>query len=248
MPKPVFSPPSFYKQTHPDQETYLNSINYNKTLSVAMAEFSYVRMEKHRGLVLDNIKKLLEHKEDLIKTLGLSEDQFNDFSNKLIQRAEQHDLSKYLEPEKIAYIYLNWKFDQEKIHKMEYNYPDRIQEIVNQAIQHHYQHNSHHSEFHCYKEDGTQEDNKEKIKELLKNMSNLDLLEMVADWMAVSQEYGTKCTDFAKATIGDDKAKPFSEEQKTKIFKLINLFEPEYQAKFEKPLQQDENTTVSFRK
>ncbi len=29
----------------------------------------------------------------------------------------------------------------------------------------------------------------------------MDLLEMVADWMAISQEYGTKCTDYAKATI-----------------------------------------------
>lgn len=179
-----------------------------------MAKFSYARMRKHRKYVLNNIKILLTHKQNLMETLDLSEDQFKDFSNKLIQRGEQPDLSKYSEPEKIAYIYLNWKFYQEKTYLKKYEYPEGIEKIVKQAIQHHYQHNSHHSEFHCYKEDGTQEEDKAKIKDLLKNMSHLDLLEMVADWMAISQEYGTKCIDYATATIGDDKAKSFIEEQK----------------------------------
>lgn len=32
--------------TLPNKETYLNTINYNDTLTRAMAEFSYDRMEK----------------------------------------------------------------------------------------------------------------------------------------------------------------------------------------------------------
>ncbi len=114
MPQTLFFIPSFYSQTHPNKETYLNSINYNETLIVSMAEFSYDRMEKHRKYVLNNIKTLLAHQNTLMETLDLSKHQFNNFPNKLIQRAEQHDLSKYSEPEKMAYIYLNWKFDQEK--------------------------------------------------------------------------------------------------------------------------------------
>lgn len=232
----------------PNKETYLNNINYNDTLTRAMAEFSYDRMEKHRGLVSNNIEKLLEHKEDLMKILGLSDDQFYTLKKELKKRAEQHDLSKYSDSEKIAYIYLNWKFHIIKTEKGEYHYPDGIEKIVDQAIQHHYQNNSHHSEFYCFRKDGTQEnkEDKVKIKELLKNMSDFDLLEMVADWMAVSQEYGTKCEDFAKATIGDDKPKPFSKEQKTKIFTLISLFEPKFQVKLNNPLP-DENKTVKFR-
>ncbi len=72
-------------------------------------------------------------------------------------------------------------------------------------------------------------------------MNDIDLLEMVADWMAISQEYGTKCSDYAKATIGDDKAKPFSEEQKTKIFKWINLFETVHPAHDESEFLQEKN-------
>ncbi len=97
-----------------------------------MAEFSYARMEKHRKYVLNNIKTLLAHKKNLMESLDLSEDQFNDFSNKLLQRAEQHDLSKYSEPEKIAYIYLNWKCDQEKTYSKKYKYPEGIEKMVKQ--------------------------------------------------------------------------------------------------------------------
>lgn len=247
MPQTLFFTPSFYNHKYPDQETYLNSINYNETLTVSMAKFSYNRMEKHRKYVLNNIKTLLAHKKSLMETLDLSEDQFNDFSSQLIQRGKQHDLSKYSEPEKIAYIYLNWKFDQEKTYSKKYQYPEGMEEIVKKAIQHHYQHNSHHSEFYCYKEDGTREDDKKRIKVLLKNMNDVDLLEMVADWMAISQEYKTKCTDYAIATIGDDKAKPFTEEQKIKIFKWINLFEPTHQAN-DKSEFIKENNSIQFGK
>lgn len=153
-----------------------------------------------------------------MKILGLSDVQFYTLKKELKKRAEQHDLSKYSDSEKIAYIYLNWKFHIIKTEKGEYHYPDGIEKIVDQAIQHHYQNNSHHFEFYCVRKDGTQEnkEDKVKIKELLKNISDFDLLEMVADWMAVSQEYGTKCEDFAKATIGDDKPKTFFKRTKNK--------------------------------
>lgn len=229
--------------TPPDEETYLNKLNSHETINKEemekMAKFSHKRMGKHRELVINNITKLLEQK-DLKQILALSEQQFDEFKHQLIERGKQHDLSKYSEPEKTAYIYLNWKFDQEKTHKKKYDYPAGIQEKVNEAIQHHYRNNSHHSEYFCFKADSTKETDEERIKVLLKNMNNLDLLEMVADWMAVSQEYGTKCADYAKTTIGDDKAKPFSEEQQIIIFKCITLFEPE--AKFEILLQQDNET------
>lgn len=232
----------FFTTSHscalPNKETYLNNISYNDMLTRAMAEFSYDRMEKHRSLILNNIEKLLEHKEDLMKILGLSDDQFNAFKKELEERGEQHDLSKYSDPEKIPYIHLNWKHHMEKDLKKEYVYSDEIRETIDNAIHHHWKVNSHHPEFHYFKDDNTLEDNKEKIKHSLEKMSNLDLLEMLADWMAVSQEYKTDCKEFAKNNIGDDKRWPFSEEQKTKIDRIVDTLEQALQANNDSSYQQ----------
>lgn len=229
----------------PSKTAYLTSLNFNESLTREMAEFSYDRIVKHRKIVMENINTLLGQ-NDLKNTLALSEQQFNEFKNKLIERGEKHDLSKFSDPEKIAYIYINWKHHSEKTLNIDYPCPVTIKQKVNEAIQHHFQNNSHHSDFFCYKPDNTRENNKEKIKALLKNMNDLDLLEMVADWMAVSQEYQTSCTDYAVKTIGDDKAKPFSEEQKIKIFKWISLFELEHQIQSNPVMQQKEKKTVTF--
>lgn len=221
----------------PTKTDYLASLNFNNLLTKEMAEFSYDRMEKHRKLVLENIKTLLEQ-INLKETLALSEKQFNDFKIELMERGKQHDLSKFFEPEKTAYVYICWKHHSEKTLKQDYPYPDEIKPKISLAIQHHFQNNSHHSDFYCYKEDNIREKNKEKVKELLKNMHDLDLLEMVADWMAISQEYQTSCIEYAIKTIGDNHSKPFCEEQKTKIFKWISLFEPTHQAKDNLELQE----------
>jgi hypothetical protein len=69
-------------------------------------------------------------------------------------------------------------------------------------------------------------------------MSNLDLLEMLTDWMAVSQEYKTDCKEFVKNNIGDGKRWPFSEEQKTKIYKIMEALEQALQANNDSSYQQ----------
>jgi hypothetical protein len=211
----------------PTKKKYLDSFTFNETLTIEMAEFSYERMKKHRKLVQNNIESLLKQK-NLNKCFSLTE--FHEFKNRLIERGEKHDLSKFLEPEKLAYVYINWKHRVKKDHKEDlkiaYEYPTEMVQEINKAIHHHWQVNSHHAAFHCFKEDNTLEDNKEKIKQLLEKMTSLDLMEMVADWIAMNQEYKGNCKEHAEKNIGDDKKWPFSEEQKTKIFTLIDLLEP----------------------
>ncbi len=69
-------------------------------------------------------------------------------------------------------------------------------------------------------------------------MSNLDLLEMLADWVAISQEYKTDCKEFVKNNIGEDKRWPFSEEQKTKIDKIMDTLEQTLHANNDSSYQQ----------
>lgn len=205
--------------TSPPLQHYLASFSFNTTLTEEMAIFSHRRTLKHQTYVFNNLKVLSQ--QNLKECLFLDETflckkELEKLKEQLIKRGQNHDKSKFIDPEREAYVYINWKHHMEKDLKKESTYSDEIREKIDNAIHHHWKVNSHHPEFHYFKDGNTLEDNKEKIKLSLKNMSNLDLLEMLADWMTVSQEYKTDCKEFVRNNIGDDKRWPFPEEQKTK--------------------------------
>ena len=56
-------------------------------------------------------------------------------------------------------------------------------------------------------------------------MTTLDVVEMVADWMAMSQEYGSICEDFAKNNIGPEKRWNFSPAKQELIYEIIQEME-----------------------
>ena len=224
----------------PTLQQYLAFFSFNTTLTEEMAIFSYERTLKHQTQVFNNLKILLQQNLKgclFLDETFLCEKELEKIKDELIKRGQNHDKSKFLDPEREAYVYINWKHHMEKDLKKEYAYSDEIQEKIDKAIHHHWKVNSHHPEFY-FKDGNTLEDNKEKIKHSLKKMSNLDLLEMLADWMAVSQEYKTNCKEFVKNNIGDDKRWTFSEEQKTKINRIVNTLEQAPHANNESSYQQ----------
>ncbi|WP_342226987.1 DUF5662 family protein [Rickettsiella endosymbiont of Rhagonycha lignosa] len=214
--------------TSPTLQHYLASFSFNTTLTEEMAIFSHGRTLKHQTYVFNNLKVLSQ--QNLKKCLFLDEtflckNELEKLKEELIKRGQNHDKSKFIDPEREAYVYINWQHHMEKDLKKEYIYSDEIREKIDNAILHHWKVNSHHPEFYYFKDGNTLEVNKEKIKHSLEKMSNLDLLEMLADWMAVSQEYKTDCKEFVKNNIGDGKRWPFPEEQKTKIDKIMDALE-----------------------
>lgn len=126
-----------------------------------------------------------QHIQRVINNMNLM-DGFKNISLQTLQeRGAAHDQSKYEEPERLAYIWLTWYHKQRK-DGVDIEYPDGVQEAVNKAIKHHTESNRHHSEAHTSVND----------------MSCLDVVEMVCDWTAISQEYGADtCLAWVEANV-----------------------------------------------
>lgn len=90
-------------------------------------------------------------------------------SSRLKQRGEQHDRSKFQEPEFSVFTSTREKFKDVKYGTPEY------QERVNEAkvaVDHHHANNRHHTSFH---------------KNGVNDMSLIDIMEMLADWKAAER-------------------------------------------------------------
>jgi hypothetical protein len=134
--------------------------------------------------------------------------EFREFDGtELMQRAEVHDASKFEEPERSAYIELNWR----KFKGDEAKTPE-----IDKAVLHHITTNRHHPEFGKEPIKGKPTDASE--------MTNLDIAEMVADWQGMSEELKTNTAREWYEAEGD-KRWIFTPEQKALIDKLLKVFE-----------------------
>ena len=121
---------------------------------------------------------------------------------------EAHDQSKFDPVERVGYIWITEKYRAQR-EGDEFNPTPRIKDMMERASEHHVHHNKHHPEAH--------RDPNE--------MSYLDLMEMVADWTAMSQELGQNggsAKEWAKENI---KKWDFNEGMKKKIFTLIDVLD-----------------------
>ena len=96
-----------------------------------------------------------------------------DYGDELAKRAKVHDDSKFGCDEKIPYVWLT-EFHRCRRDGEPFAYPEGIAERVDLAIEHHVTSNRHHYQFHSDPND----------------MTDVDLIEMVCDWTAMSQEFG----------------------------------------------------------
>jgi predicted SprT family Zn-dependent metalloprotease len=168
------------------------------------------RLQSHTALVGKYLQKIIDLKID-----GIDE-------NILIKEISEHDASKTVEPELMPYRLISWFYKCKKEGK-EFPMTDKQKEEVQEVTFHHVKNNTHHPEYWC--KDATIEC----INPENRNKSNMciDCIEMpltyvatmIADWSAVSEEYGTKAKDWADANI--DKRWKFSDEQKSLIYELI---------------------------
>ena len=124
-----------------------------------------------------------------------SDDQFMyEFKNAIYDCAELisvHDLSKYSNEEFDAYRLNFYPTTEEKNSP---DYSDRIKEIFDPAWVHHYTNNPHHPQYWL-------DDNKNPIDMELKY-----IIEMICDWIAMSNKFGGTVIDWYNNSAGDEKS------------------------------------------
>ena len=139
----------------------------------------------------------------------------------------QHDKSKFEEPEYEPYVHITHSYRMKKDGKT-YEVPEDIKDDMSLATEHHVKHNRHHPEFHNKsKVNLINRDDRDKPPTQIidaTHMPTIDLAEMLADWLAMSEEKGTNPIEFAKANINI--RWKFSPEQVAMIYEIINLFSP----------------------
>jgi len=111
-----------------------------------------------------------------------------------------HDASKFSEEERIPYIWYTEFFRGGKKLK----YPPGMKKRIDEAINHHYKNNSHHTEYYG---DASK-------------MTRKDLIEMAADWGAMSQEKGSDLKVWANNFI---KNHNFTDKQISFINELLDV-------------------------
>jgi len=164
-----------------------------------MISFFYGRTDRHIQLVIKNAARLVLHNERKYQGLML--------------QTQDHDQSKYASKERLPYIVLTWeKYCENNI---PFNVDEAMKKRIKTAIFHHIKHNRHHPECH---------DSKFRTHSEVVNgtkMLDLDLHEMVCDWMAMGQELQTDTEEYANKVIGSKFI--FSDKQVELIHKDISI-------------------------
>jgi hypothetical protein len=175
-----------------------------------MEDWFKKRTSKHIEFVQKYCKKISEYDEDRFGAL--------------MERGEDHDKSKYEDPEFEPYLYVSWQYKC-KEDGVDWEPPEGMAERMSRATEHHVKSNRHHPEFHCDKEVEliNREDRDKPPEEMIDatRMPELDIAEMVADWMAMSEEKGSNPKDWAKKNV--NKRWKFDQEQEDLIYELIDV-------------------------
>jgi hypothetical protein len=173
-----------------------------------MRDWFYKRTKMHVDLVKKYCVKIFEYDEDRF--------------GGLVERGEEHDKSKYEDPEVDPYILISWEYKC-KADGVDWEPPEGMEEDMSRAGEHHVKNNPHHPEFHCdEKVDLVNRDDRDKPpKEMIDatGMPDMDIAEMVADWMAMSEEMDNSPSEWAKKNI--NKKWKFDEGQEELIHELI---------------------------
>ena len=184
----------------------LNKINNEKE------KWFEKRTNKHIDLVKKYCKKIYDYDKKFYE---------------LLEICENHDASKFKEPEKTPYILITWKYkcinDNEP-----FSCSKKEEKEMNDATEYHIKNNSHHPEYYSeQKENLINKNNRdEKPKNIIDatKMPDISIAEMVADWCAVSEERNSSPEIWAKNNI--NKRWKFTKEQENLIYNLIkNIYE-----------------------
>lgn len=187
----------FAKPSVPDMTSVLNG---------PMITQFFERTEKHRSLVAKYLRKaapVFISPEDAVN-LG-----------------KNHDNSKYQHPELIPYILINRSYVL-KDAGLSTDLVDQFSGQMNEATLHHIMNNPHHPEYWCPKVPSLNRENRDEVPDRIVDATKMEswaMVEMVADWCAMSEERGTSPFDWYNKNVG--KRWKFTPDQCTIIHGII---------------------------
>lgn len=129
------------------------------------------RTEKH----IENVGKIFDFLYENESTKSFLEKNFI-YKNFISQRIVDHDSSKFSIEEMMGYILLTEKYGR----KVGYKFSEEDQVIMDKAWAHHKEVNRHHPEHFSS----------------IEEMEDVDIVEMVCDWGAMSLEFGDSLVDY----------------------------------------------------
>lgn len=181
----------------------LEKIAKNEEATKEMRDWFKERTNRHIQLVQKYCKKLSDNDSEF---------------HGLIERGKVHDQSKFEDPEMEPYVFISWQYKCKDDGK-EFEVPEKIKNEMNAATNHHVVSNRHHPEFFNSKKVDliNREDRDKPPKEMVDatGMEDLDIGEMVCDWLAMSEEKETSPKDWADKNV--NKRWKFADEQKDLI-------------------------------
>lgn len=147
----------------------------------------------------------------------------------IVERGEEHDQSKWEEPELDPYILITWRYKCKDDGKdfwdgllSEGETKEQVEEEMRKATEHHVKNNRHHPEFHSDQAGQLiNEKDRDKPRVLVDatKMGDLDMAEMVADWCGMAEERGNTPKEWADKNVGV--RWDFTDGQKDLIYDLI---------------------------
>jgi hypothetical protein len=169
--------------------------------------------EKRTNKHIDAVKKFCK------KIVAYDSERFE----KLMDQVEDHDQTKFKDPEIEPYIYVTWSYKC-KDDGVDWEPPEGMDDKMNEATTHHVLNNRHHPEFHAGEDSDVinKEDRDNPVRDKVidgTEMPDLDIAEMVADWCAVSEERGNSPKSWADKNV--NVRWKFTDDQKDLIYELI---------------------------
>jgi len=167
------------------------------------------RTKKHIKLVKSFCKKIFDYDK-------------NKFDG-LMKQVKNHDQSKFKNPELDPYINTTWVYKC-KEDGTTFNVSEDMQKKMDEATEHHIKNNRHHPEYHDKRKTNLiNKNNRDDVPDKMVDgtqMDDLDIAEMVADWLAVSEERNSSVKQWADKNV--NKRWKFKNEQKELIYELID--------------------------
>lgn len=152
-------------------------------------------------MILFYNKRTNEHIDRVYDNLIIVPKIFPGISPELRNRGILHDESKFSEDELVPYIHMSWQKANP-----DYKYPKGVSEAVDIAVGLHLTTNRHHPEGHATPKD----------------MNKIDIIEMLADWNAMSQEFNNSLREWVDKNVG---GWDFDKWQLDLIYKLVEFYE-----------------------
>lgn len=174
-----------------------------------MIEWFEVRTANHIRLVQKYAKKIYDYDN-------------NRFAH-ILDRVLKHDQSKFESPECVPYIFTSWNYRCKDLGK-QFEITDEIKNSMNEATLHHIQNNRHHPEYFDEFSEINEKD-RDAIPDRMVDatkMTDLDIAEMCADWLAMAEEKGNTAESWADKTV--NKRWKFNDDQTILIYEIIKYY------------------------